>query len=530
MSKPDAIINICSGVRLNNKYEHSIYFSSSSAQLGYFAGKVVKTFSAYSYLRKSWSLQVAATMEEAKTWSYLYFRNGTGKYYFYFINQIEYKNDNMVELTLELDVLQTYLFDFDLLQCFVERQHTPTDVIGEHTLEEGLEVGDLVDGHGEDWNELKGLCILVLASFNPNYADTDKPVEALPYMYDGVFSGLKVWAVDSADWVLWGKQLDALQSAGFSDGILAMWMYPKNLVKLGGEDTWNNDILCKVVDGCSDAAAYKDLDGAPETLNGYTPKNKKLLCYPYNFLYVTNNTGSSAEFKYERFNGTPSFEVKGSLSPEGVVKISPRRYNGYTETALGSLIPTNYDFGITLGGFPSCAWDSDVYKLWLAQNQNQHAIGMISGAATTAAGIATAFANPLAGAGMVAGGVYQIGSQLAQRKDMQTQPPQSRGSFSSNVNVTAGKQTFTFYRKSVSGERARVIDDYFTMYGYKLNRVQIPNIAARPAFTYVKTIGCHIISEMCNEDVTKIESIFDNGITFWKNGDKIADYSQNNAV
>ena len=99
MSAPQSIISICSGVRLDNRYEHSIYFADATAQQEYFAGKVVQTFPAYSYLRKSWPLQVQATMEEARSWSYLYFRNGSGKVYYYFINQIEYKNDNTVELT-----------------------------------------------------------------------------------------------------------------------------------------------------------------------------------------------------------------------------------------------------------------------------------------------------------------------------------------------------------------------------------------------------------------------------------------------
>ena len=116
MSNPQSIINICSGVRLNPSYEHTIYFDTATAQYNYFAGKVVKSFPAYSYLRKSWNIKVASTMEEAKTWTYLFFQNGSGKLYFYFITNIEYVNDNTVELSLEIDVMQTYMFDYDYQQ------------------------------------------------------------------------------------------------------------------------------------------------------------------------------------------------------------------------------------------------------------------------------------------------------------------------------------------------------------------------------------------------------------------------------
>ena len=88
MSTPATNIYLCSGVPLNNRYDHTLYFANAAAQLTYFSGKVVRTLNDYSYVRKSWKLKVAATMEAARVWSYLYFQNGTGKRYFYFIKQI----------------------------------------------------------------------------------------------------------------------------------------------------------------------------------------------------------------------------------------------------------------------------------------------------------------------------------------------------------------------------------------------------------------------------------------------------------
>lgn len=558
MSTPESVINICSGVRLDNRYEHSIYFADATAQQEYFAGKVVHTFSAYSYLRKTWDLQVQATMEQARSWSYLFFRNGSGKTYYYFINQVEYVNHNSVKLFLELDVIQTYLFDFEMLDCFVERQHTETDELGEYTLDEGLDVGELRDTLAENWTGLSDMCILILSTINPNYADTDKPVDALGYMYDNVFSGLSVWAVNSSDWADWSNQLNALTSAGFIDGIVAMWMYPKNCIVLGGENTWDDDVLCKVVKNCTYAYESYTYSKVSETVGGIVPNNKKLLCYPYRFLYATNNQGGTAVYRFERFEdpSAPVFRVKGSISPDATVKMYPDSYNGTSiiqgvtdSGAIETVGDGNYDQGLTLGNYPSCAWDADVYKLWLAQNQNQlqHSantagLAIAGGAITAIASLAMGnVAGAVGGAGAIVGGAQQIGALMAQKADMAIQPPQSRGAFSSNVNIVAKMHTFTFYTKGVDYEHAKAIDDYFTMYGYKLNRVQKPNLCARPAFTYIKTVGCNISSRMgqpatrpgpqfCTEDRTKITSIFDHGITFWVNGDRIADYSQTNTV
>jgi len=545
MSIPQSTINVCSGVRLNSRYEHTIYFADRTAQLNYFAGKVVKTFSAYSFIRKSWDLNVAATMEEAATWSYLYFTNtANGKRYFYFIDNIEYINDGTVRLKLQIDVMQTYLidYDFELLPCFVEREHVAADSPTAYTIDEGLETGELFDNDVYHWTALNDRCILVLSTINPNYADTETPVQALAGNYNGVFSGLKIWAVNSSDWAAWGNQLDALSEAGFLDGIISMWIYPKSLVKLGGENTWTDDDLCKTVDGAADAGSFLPFSQPPTTVGGYEPKNKKLLTYPYSFLYVSNNCGGSAVYHWERFGlyAQPQFTTAGSLSPEGTIKLFPTSYNGleYKDEDGYVSFAANYEQGLTLGGFPTCAWDSDVYKMWLAQNQNQmNASGFTAGASVAGGAIAAvaglATGNlAVAGAGAVAAisGVQQITATLAQKADMQIQPPQAKGSFSSNVNITAGRHTFSFYQKSVSAERAKVIDDYFTMYGYKINRVKVPNTHVRKSHTYVKTIGCHIDANLCNEDATKIEAIFDSGITFWMDGDRIGRYSDDNST
>lgn len=541
MSAPQSTVYVCSGVRLDARYVNSIYFGSRAAQEAYFAGKVSRTFSACTYLRKTWPLQLQATMEQAKAWNYLYFQNGSGKVYYYFINQIEYKNDSCIILHLELDVLQTYLFDMTLLPSFIERQHTTTDVVGANTIDEGLDVGELTCNQVQHFGNSR-LCIMVMCSINPNSTtQTAANQRALPYMYNGVFSGVKIWAIHPDKWQAWGNQIETLDELGVTDAILAMWMYPMSMVKLAGEATWGDTDIAQPVE----AALSEDeslitwaLSTPPTTVNGYTPKNKKLLCYPYCFAYATDNQGGSAVYRYEKFaDRVCTFAMSGSLSPDGGMHMTPQNYNG---------IEKNYHEGMTLSGYPTCAWDSDTYKLWLAQNQNQNTNNLRTAGAKVLAGAALAIGGAVAtttgvgaipggaglatGGGMIVSGLQDIVGQLAQRHDRDVEPPQAKGNFSSSVNITNDEHCFTFYHKSCTAEIAKTIDDFFTMFGYKINRVQTPNINARPAFTYVKTKACNLQGNMCNEDILKVCSIFDNGITWWKDGNKIGDYSQSNTV
>lgn len=525
MSTPQSTIKICSGVRLNPSYEHTIYFPDKSSQLGYFAGKVVKTFSAYSFIRKSWDLKVEASMEEAKTWTYLYFSNGSsGKTYFYFIKNIEYVNDLTVMLSLEIDVMQTYLFDYELLPCFVDREHASTDEVGDNTLDEGLELGELKVNFQTTIDELSRCCILVMSTFNPMTTTEEYTETVLSANYNDLFSGLGIYAVDILNYATWGEKLAKLDEYGKSDGIVSMWMYPKSLVTLANGESWSDGKLCHKVAGSN----FFQLNFTKLTqLDGYTPKNKKLLTYPYNFAYVSNNMGSAGVYRYERFYNPELFEFKviGAISPEGGVGLLPLDYNGTT---------LNFEEGMTLSGYPTCAWNQDIYKLWLAQNQNQHNLGLVSAGLTIAGGIVgmvmTGGVGALASGGAVVSGVSQIANHLSQKADKEIQPPQAKGNFSASVNYVNDFMTFTYQQKGVDKIHAKIIDDYFDMYGYKTNQVKIPNRAVRKNWTFTKTVGCHIKGNLCTDDLVKIESIYNNGVTFWKNGDNIGNYTLSNTI
>lgn len=483
MSTPQTTIYLCSGVRLNNRYDHTIKFSSGEAQLTYFHSMVARTLSAYTYARKTWNLKVAATMEEARTWSYLFFQNSTGKIWYYFINQAEYVNDSTVELALELDVMQSYQFDWEMLACYVEREHIVTDTFGANTIDEGLDVGDPIINKTSFVDLGDDLVIMIASTIDINKLYfNQQTVKNLGSYYDKIFGGFQLFAVDAATaWDDLAIMLNYLDTQGQAEAIYIMWQYPASLIN--SDNGSYENVFAKYV---TTAKAYiEGLPLKPTTIDGYTPKNKKVFQYPYNFLYATNNNGAAAVYKYEFFDSEEiNFYIEGNIAPDAVVKVIPLNYKGATGSG-------NNDESIAVAPFPVCAWNSDVYKLWLAQNQNQQNLGfamsglkILGGAAaivgSVAAGGATAGASaPLsaggvaAGVGLIASGASGIGSQLAQRGDKEIMPPQSRGAYSGNHTISRGMHGIDFYYKSVDAYHAKMIDDYFTMYGYATRTCKI---------------------------------------------------------
>lgn len=553
MSTPQSTIHICKGVRLNNNYDHTIMFSSREAQIDYFWTKIAKTFEGYAYLRKRWSIKVSATMAEARTWSYLFFKNPdtfytATRWAFYFITDVEYINDATVELFLEMDVMQTYLDDYTLQDCFVEREHSETDAFGENTNDEGLDTGELVPVSVTDTTDLNDLCVLILSTIDlVEYCRNKGQPRILGTTIDGIFSGLGVFAVSMTRMADFQALLKDLGEEVASNAIVSMWMYPRALIDVENAnftDGWDEGYTIKNVGG--GVAPLSVLIGQPNKLAGqYTPKNTKLLQYPYSLLYATNNNGGAAVYRFEWFENDERhdalFRLDGALVADACVKLIPEGYHHTNASTMD-------DEGLVMSGFPTCAWNSDTFKLWLAQNQNQHNLIRTTAGLTIAAGIGTAVvggavtaatggAGALLGGGGIAGGismaasgVQQIAQLDAQIRDYELQPPAAKGVQSSSVNIVTGKQCFTLIHKTVDECHARRIDDYFTMYGYKTCRVKTPNVDSRPHFNYVKTVGSNVKPKfgICHADLSKINAVFDRGITFWKNGDEIGDYSVNN--
>ena len=75
-----------------------------------------------------------------------------------------------------------------------------------------------------------------------------------------------------------------------------------------------------------------------------------------------------------------------------------------------------------------------------------------------------------------------------------------------------------------------LIDNFFTMYGYKVNNTKIPNITGRRNWNYVKTVDCNIEGYIPQEDLNEIKGMFNNGVTIWHNPATFLDYSQNNDI
>jgi len=537
--QPDTTVQFLN-VPFDPEYENTMYWDTLAAQTAWMETRVILTIGNNSYQRKTRGvirvgltpIVEGATIRNLYNANYIRFKNSNyeNKWFYAFVDKVEYVNNNTADVYYTIDVLQTWALDYSLLECFIERQHTITDDIGEHTVPEGLEHGEYFDSpcsvsSGDQvgntfFQYSPAVCLITTFDAQGAYAGgrVIHGQSTQGDMFSGLFytiwqlTGNNVDAINQTLEAITGN-VEVISESGvkiprfLADGVVALFMMP-----------WE---FASSITGGSVSPEYNlsfDIrNNGSYTIGNYRPRNKKLLCYPYNMLYVSNNQGNDAELRWEDFNTPISCQCKiwGNVSPNGGLTFMPAGYKGYAGRNPNEMLQ--------ITGFPMCSWSNDAYKAWVAQNA-----GTIGASALgLAASWASVFTPWLMGADGANTGTLEgfnagkglIGSTLGavgQIYDHKRKAPQSHGNGNTSLTYQAGLLTYYFYKKHIKEEYAKIIDAFFDMYGYKVNMIGVPNRNARPCYTYIKTIGCAVDGLIPADDAQKIQSIFDKGIRFWK--------------
>lgn len=265
----------------------------------------------------------------------------------------------------------------------------------------------------------------------------------------------------------------------------------------------------------------KELDiEIPSKIDGYTPRNKKLLTYPYCFLTIDClNDCKNYRYEFSEDKEVMHFAILGNVSPNVEILLCPRQYNGTKNEVEGSHGTVNVTEELIMTGFPQCAFSIDSYRAWLAQKANG---AIISGGASLGLGVASALSGNVVGAvGSGLGLMNTINNAIIEA----TKGSTARGSQGGGALVAFRSKDFYIKRMSITKEYAKMIDDFFDRYGYTVNRLKKPHRHARKNWTYVKTRDCCALGSVPSDDLKKINEIYDKGITFWSSASKVGDYS-----
>ena len=523
-------------VPLENDYKNTLYFANASAQQSYFQSKVIGSYSYndFTYQRKDNIIRIPEIYDNICHCNYVMYQNTnySNKWFYAFVTDLEYINDGRTDIHIETDVIQTWLFDYNVKASFIEREHVSSDTIGEHTIPENFEKGEYISG-GKQTTDISGAHLVISATYD---CFNDKDAGSF---INGIYHGTDYFLIGTAMAEAGISYfLDTYAKAGKVDSITGMFMVPDELTNFdnitwdymsqaGGLSYYPYKKLTSEILGLTTAKTMttKSIYKPYSTINGYTPRNNKLFTYPYIYLLASNNSGANAVYQYELFSTQNcEFTVKGAITPGTSVKMIPSNYKGVAE---------NNEEGLTGGKYPVCSYNTDVYTNWLTQNSVNIGVSLATAGLEIAGGVGmmASGAGAIAGAGAVASGALSIANSVGQIYQHSLVPPQVQGNLNcGDVTYAAGNTDFTFYQMHIKYEYAQIIDKYFDMFGYKVNMVKVPNSNHRSRYWYTKTINVNIDGDIPQRDMQKIKESYNNGITFWRSATDIENYSTANGI
>lgn len=503
----NSILYICSGIPWDNNYKHLRLFNSESDAKSFVISKQKYTKTENAYISKSNTIMVDGYADQYRDCNYILFNNTdyTSKWYFAFITNVEYRADKTARITFEVDVFQTWFYSLQIQPCFVEREHVNDDTIGINTVPENIVMGDPVCSGSSNqyiphtwWLYVTqladGVEELVTEVINPG----DRENATSGYYKLGLSDRSAVYPV-----------VKLYTEKGMLESVVSMF-------SLTSEDKLGPFAL--TVD---------------DTFGDYTPKNNKLLCYPYNYMTVVL-AGSERAYRYEWFaNRNPQFKLKQPLYAGGSTYLYPIDYQKQAGTGADDFA---LESSVMTGSYPTSSFGANQFQNYLVQNGPQIAISLAGDLASVVGGIgamaaapATAGISGAAGASAFTSGAVGIANTVADIYKHSLVSETVKGSQCVSNLAYDTQLIIRLKNMQILPEYARIIDDYFNAFGYKVCRIKQPNIKGRASWNYVKTIDSNLTGDAPENAVQTLRAILDRGVTFWHTNN-VGDYSLNNEI
>lgn len=539
-------ILLVKNIHIDRQYTNVLSYSEAQ-MLELCQANLVAQADNYSFLRPTGSIMAGFTYAQCLQANYIAFQNPdySNKWFFAWIDDVIYKGDKNTEITFTVDAWSTWFDKWQKKTCFINRQHVNNDTIGLHTIPENLDVGEVVqESITEDLAYGNDFGYWIAVASNWNIKDGSSGAELLESDKGTQYAGITVY-----DNTVFGTQLFFFHITSLSSfkDLLSLLLRTNSDGHI--EDVQNIFILpdvaidqkklqrhsAKVISDENTFSFYTmSYDMSPEKFNteintitsfsDYTPKNNKCFVYPYNYLFVSNNQGSNNIYKYEDFNTEKCiFENQFSIAIGGSGRIVPKNYKG---------MATNDDEALALGKYPTCAWSSDAFTNWLTQNGVNMVVSLGLTAGAIAGTIATggAAAPALAGAAMSVSGT--IGNTIGQFYQASLLPNINGGQANGDVIWACNRNLFSFRQMRVKTEYLKIIDDYFTRFGYAIKSLAMPNITGRKYWNYVEIGASEEIGygEVPAKYMDTINNACRRGVTIWHNHQNIGNYNLDNSI
>lgn len=496
-----------------------------------------------------------------------------------FITDVVYKNDGCAWIYFEEDIYQNWFSNITIDSGFIERETVDDDTVGKHRLIEPVNMCEYMTIGGSEIMEMSKsyLSIVIFMTEEPPdnfYIGTTESTTVLgeiiqtPDLFDccrpgiqGGFPQSKFICVCKFSDEFWNnytfnKKAGGTYSTHVADAVLgfvrkqpsitAIYLLPTNALSYTA-GAW--------VPATPSASQLHLLPSQNTTIFSKTVSlppltqrynNNKCLTAPFTKLLLSCG-GTTQELAFENFMGGGKIDVEFvfELSETPSYSVNLFQYNEhYVPRARNKL------YGLTFDKFPQLNWNTDSFSQWVSYNKGT-IISTISGAMVQAATLVagapdlqtatrlaqkpewmskhayyprhkreTYFTNADEVSGYYLNAVGDVGSSIGglatNALNAYCAPDNPKGS-GANTNVTflQGVYNPEIIVRQIRPEYLASVDNYFSMFGYRVNRVGKPKLTSRKNWNYIKTQNAHCSGAAPQYAIEFMERALDTGCTFW---------------
>lgn len=510
----------------------------------------------YTYIREDTNIRVPYNADSLYGINYCMYQND-GVWFCAFVNTITYVNNSTSLLHLSEDVWHTWGMYLVLKACLVAREHVTTDTLGQWRAPEPAIELEQVVLTAQEFNDMTFNTIVVGVNAIPHLKagssgtifdqhsedDFDGSDPVAGGYYNAIYSGAAYYAFGYSQITALSNFLNNLNMCGAAESICCMFMVPSAMVTVGSD--YSITSYGGYTTGSFNAPQYHS--------NGYVPRNKKCLTFPYAFASIVDWSGGSMDVKYEDCNswGVVKYRFQQGLDPTAQLFVTMDDYMGQS---------INYAQSLPVAQNPQCSWVYSAYQTWMAQNaqniNNKERWSKLNllgglviagvGAGLIASGIGAPAGGPLAGLGLSAMTTTGLGiaasgtgTAISATKGLDTieaeidaqskVPNHVAGTSSSNSLQGIGRNEGGYVCYGLQRQSAERLDMFFDMFGYAIDEVKVPNLTGRPSWNYVKTVGAQMGGTIPSDRLAFMNQCLDSGITFWHNSN-VGNYALSNAL
>ena len=295
MTELKSKIILVKNIKLDKKYVNVLSYTESE-MLELCQANAVATQDDYSFIRNNGNIFTNFTYSQCLQANYIAFQNKdySNKWFFAFIDDVIYKGEKNTEIRYSVDSWSTWYDYWTKKNCFINRQHVLNDAIGSNTVDENLNIGDIVEEEFLEYSGLNSIYYCIMSTWNPYTNGSYYPVSKYN---NNLWGGVIYFFTSELAIRLF---LQHTNQQGHIGDIQNMFIVPQDILNQNDIVTWQDEYdgttytfytttqtnESKVIE--FNISAIMNL----YNFSDFSPKNNKCKVYPYNYLYLTNNIGN----------------------------------------------------------------------------------------------------------------------------------------------------------------------------------------------------------------------------------------------